>query len=287
MTNGLRLLAKQALHKSIEVRKEAQFDLRSPISVFDLCEKKGIEIEFVDVSMEGMYIKDDIPSIILSTLRPLVRQHFTCAHELGHHVFGHGTSFDELVENSKEKRFDPKEFMVNSFAGFLLMPIIGVRKAFASRGWSPASATPLQMFIVACSFSVGFTTLINHMAYGLEIIDRAKAQLLTKTRLKTIRQEALGGYYDDPLIIADTNWSLPTLDGEVGSLLLLPKTAEATKDTITLLSENPLGRLFRANNPGIVDVYCPNSEWAVSVRISRKEFVGLNSYRHKEEINFE
>src|SRR5438874_13211824 len=106
--------------------------------------------------MEGTYLKSDPPRILISALRPLFRRVFNCAHELGHHVFGHGSTIDELQEDGQEKpAFEPNEFLVNAFAGFLLMPPLAVRRAFTLRGWRPETATPEQCFIVACSLGVG------------------------------------------------------------------------------------------------------------------------------------
>jgi len=288
VTNQRSVLAQKAMLKSIDVRNQAGFALNSPICTYGLCDKLKVKVRFVDISMEGIYLKEEEPKILLSALRPLPRRNFTCAHELGHHIFGHGSTVDELLEDSdKPKTFNPEEFLVDSFAGFLLMPILAVRKAFVSRGWDVASATPLQIFTIACNFGVGYETLIAHMTYTLKIISSSQAALLLKSTPKAIRQDALGHSSTDPLIVADAHWSLPTLDTEVGSQLLLPSMAEATNDTITIQEDRPLGRLFRANRPGIVRVYCPNNKWAVFVRVSRYQFVGLSKYRHLEEVEDE
>jgi Zn-dependent peptidase ImmA (M78 family) len=287
VTSQRQTLAKTAMHKSIEIRNKAGLALNNPICIYDLCDKLKVNVRFVDYNMEGMYVKDK-PLILLSALRPVPRRNFTCAHELGHHVFGHGTTVDELIEDLETpKAFQPNEFLVDSFAGFLLMPIVGVRKAFVSRNCNSASATPHQIFTIACSFGVGYKTLIDHLTYSLKMLTTAQAKLLLKSTPKTIREEILGRSSTESLIIADEHWSLPTINAEVGSLLLLPSTAEAANTTISLEENSPRGRLFRANHPGIVRVYCPNTEWAVFVRISRYQFVGLSKYRHLEEINDE
>ncbi len=284
----MQVLAQKAMLKSIDVRNQAGFGLNSPICIYGLCDKLKVKVRFVDISMEGMYLKEEEPAIFLSALRPLPRRNFTCAHEIGHHIFGHGSTVDELIEESdKPKAFNPEEFLVDSFAGFLLMPILAVRKAFVSRGWDVASATPVQIFTIACSFGVGYKTLIDHMTYALKMIGCSHATFLLKSTPKAIRDEILGRSSKDPLIVADEHWSLPTIDAEVGSQLLLPNTAEATKDSITVQEYLPSGCLFRANHPGIVRVYCPNNKWAVFVRVSRYQFVGLSKYRHLEEVEDE
>ena len=278
-------LAQEAMHKSIEVRTQTGFDLKSPICIYGLCDQLNVKVRFVDISsMEGIYYKEEKPLIFLSALRPFPRRAFTCAHELGHHIFGHGLRVDELIEDSeKSKDFNPDEFLVNCFAGFLLMPTLGVRKTFVDRGWNVACATPIQIFTIACNFGVGYETLINHMTYALKMLDSTQASSLIKVKPKTIRQQILEYPSSEPLIIADEHWSIPTIDAEVGSQLLLPSNAEAANQTITFQQEHPNGRLFRANRPGIVRVCCRNTNWAVLVRVSRHQFVGLSQYRHLEE----
>lgn len=278
-------LAQKAMCKSIDVRRQTGFDLISPICIYGLCDQLNVAVRFVEISsMEGMYCKEEKPVILLSGLRPFPRRTFTCAHELGHHIFGHGLRVDELIEDSEKfKAFNPDEFLVNSFAGFLLMPILGVRKAFVDRGWNVACATPIQIFTIACYFGVGYETLINHMTYALKMLDRTQASSLIKVKPKTIRQQILGYPSAYPLIIADEHWSVPTIDAEVGSQLLLPPTAEPTNQKISLQAEHSNGRIFLVNRPGMVRVYCRDTNWAVFVRISRHQFVGLSQYRHLED----
>lgn len=277
-------LAQQALRRSSEIRKEANLDQKSPICIYNLCDKLKVKVRFVDISMEGMYLKEKEPQILLSAFRPFTRRNFTCAHELGHHVFGHSSTIDELIKDSEKfKPFYPEEFLVDSFAGFLLMPTLGIRKAFTSRGWDVFSPTPLQIFTVACSFGVGYETLINHMTYALQILNTTKADLLLKFTPKSIREQVLGFSSPEPLIITDKYWSMPTLDAEVGSYILLPSKAEVTNETIIFQETHSQGCLFHANRPGIVRVYCPDIDWAVLIRISRYQFVGLSQYRHLEE----
>jgi Zn-dependent peptidase ImmA (M78 family) len=288
VTNPKQVLAQKAMLKSIEVRTQLGFGLNTPICIYDLCDKLKVKVKFVDIDMEGVYIKGEEPTILLSSLRPLSRRNFTCAHELGHHIFEHGSTVDELKEGVDESNtFSPDEFLVDTFAGFTFMPLIAVRKAFVSRGWDCTSAKPLQFFTIACSFGVGYATLIKHMTYTLKMISRLQASSLLKSSPKAIRTGILGQTSTAPLIIADLQWSLSILDAEVGSNLLLPSMAESTKDTITIQEELPLGRLFRANRPGIVRVYCPDSNWAIFVRISRFQFEGLSKYRHLEDIEDE
>jgi Zn-dependent peptidase ImmA (M78 family) len=140
-------LAKQALEKSLEIREEYRYDFRSPLCVYQLAEKSRVTVRFIDdVSMEGVYAALAKPKILISSLRPAVRRVFTCAHELAHHFFGHGSTIDELQDEAESGQFQPNEFLANAFAGFLLMPAQGVKRAFSLRGLNIATATPEQVY---------------------------------------------------------------------------------------------------------------------------------------------
>lgn len=286
--NQRRALANQAMEKSIDVRAEGKLDLMSPICIYELCDAHNVQVRFVDINMEGAYVADTKPLILLSALRPLPRRNFTCAHELGHHIFGHHSTVDRLLRDCEQsKSLDPKEFLVNCFAGFLLMPTLGVRRAFVSRGWAPADATPTQIFTIACSFGVGYETLINHMCYSLGMIGEDNAKILIKKPLPAIRKEVLGGPLNSPLVVADEEWRLLTIDVEVDTRILVPSDAISSGKLLTVEKDLVAGRMFRADRPGIERVQRPNSTWAVFVRISSKQFVGLSKYRHFEEVEDE
>ena len=142
----------------------AELDHHNPICIYGLSHALGVTVRFNNINMEGMYQRGTPPRIHLSARRPLSRRTYNCAHELGHHVFGHGSSIDELREDAKEHPWeDPKEFLADTFAGFVLMPIIGLRRAFALRNCKPEAATPIQMYLIACEFGVGYSTLITHL----------------------------------------------------------------------------------------------------------------------------
>jgi Zn-dependent peptidase ImmA (M78 family) len=284
-THNRRQLAQRAMLKSIDVRTEAGLNLMTPICIYDLCESQGLRVRFVNINMEGSYFRGNPSLILLSALRPMPRRNFTCAHELGHHVFGHGSTVDKLIQESKNgSRFKPDEFLVDCFGGFLLMPTLGVRRAFASRGWDVGSANATQLYTVACSFGVGYETLIDHMTYSLFMLDQTKAESLRKVKLNMIRNELLGRPSPDPLVVADEQWLLPTVDAEVGTTLLFPKTAVPSNNAITLEGEYERWHVFKASRPGIARVCCTASNWAVFARVSRVQFEGLSKYRHLEEV---
>ena len=95
-------LATQAMQAAIATRAKAKLDQHGPICIYGLSETLGVTVRFNTINMEGMYQRGAPPRIHLSARRPLPRRAYNCAHELGHHVFGHGSSIDELREDAKE-----------------------------------------------------------------------------------------------------------------------------------------------------------------------------------------
>jgi IrrE N-terminal-like domain len=104
-----RALATQAMQAALSTRAKVKLDQVSPICIYGVCQSLGIQVRFNNINMEGMYQRGVSPRIHLSARRPLARRAYNCAHELGHHVFGHGSSIDELREDAKAQSMGGSE----------------------------------------------------------------------------------------------------------------------------------------------------------------------------------
>lgn len=140
---------RNAVKRALTIRKKALISLENSFCVFDLADKLGAEVKFSDIkSFDGAYFKKS-KIILISTYRPEGRLRFTCAHELGHFVFGHGDHFDELVEkvDTGEGRYE--ERLCDAFASFLLMPKTTIISGFKKRKLEINEALPVDFFAVA------------------------------------------------------------------------------------------------------------------------------------------
>ncbi len=287
MTARRRQLAQEAIVEALRTRKNIGLSTSQPVCVLDAAEQLGLEVRLVDIpSMEGLYCRADRPTIILSTLRPVGRQNFTCAHEIAHHVLGHGEQFDELLEQKSERRQrDPKEFMADCFAGAFLMPKTATSHALAVRTIDLAHARPEDLYSVANWFGVGYGTLIQHLWHSLSLIDAHRARHALKIQPQQIRRQFIGDHPSHHLVVADEHWTDVAIDLEVGDLLLLPVGTHA-EGTVLQTEPTTLERntLQRAMMPGIGRVTQGDS-WSAFVRVRRKEYVGLARHRFEEEIS--
>jgi hypothetical protein len=286
MTQERRSLALRAARRAYELRRLADIPLDGALCVYDLAQGKGVEVRFADLpSMEGIYYPARA-TIVLSSLRPAGRQSFTCGHELGHHVYGHGEQFDELVEDrGTNRRQDPHEYEADCFAGALLMPKMAVLKGLSERRLRPTSLLPEDVYRIANWLGVGYTALITHMGAVLRIISPSQVTALSKVRLPAIRKSVLGTHCSEHLIVADEAWSSRPIDAHVPDIIVLPANAEVEGSALEVIHRDSSRCVARAARPGIGRVYIPGGDWAQFTRVSRQGFIGLARFMYLEEVD--
>jgi len=278
----------QGLEKSLEIRQQLGLDFLTPIGIYDACDELGVTVRFVnDISMEGVYVGSGLtrPTIFLSTLRPQARRVFTCAHELGHHVFSDGSVLHELSAGSVFSGPAAIEGRANSFAGHLLMPFLAIARQLTLRDWKAERLAPGQAYILANAFGVGYTTLVRHMQIALHLITKSHADVLARAAIPRIRRQILGFDTNAPLAIADQNYPSRTLDVEVGDLISLPPGVFTEGNSLETSCELLNSFIFRAARVGIQRVTQNTSGWAILVRVSKQRYRGMAIYRHLEEAD--
>ena len=282
--NDRRSIARQAMTAALRIRLSVGYGLDHSVCVYDLAEKLGVEVRFLDIpSMEGMYSFASGPTIIVSSLRPPGRRAFTCAHELGHHNRSDGVEIDELVELWDKPRFEPKEFAADCFAGALLMPKMAVSKAFAIRGWRMEECTPEQAFMVAGYFGVGYTTLVHHLRSALQVLPDTRARALLKVAPRRAQSLLLGWQTQQNVVVVDAHWTGRAVDVEVGDLIFVRGGAQSEGACIEPSLDVEHGRIFRVDRPGVGRLEA-GTTWSAFVRVSRSDYVGRALYRHWEEV---
>ena len=278
-----RTIARKATAEALRTRLRAGYGLDTPICVYDLAGRLGIEVRFFDLpSLEGMYYNSPKPHIILSSLRPSGRRAFTCAHELGHHSRGDGTCLDEMVERWVGPRFDPAEFSADCFAAALLMPKTAVERAFALRKWTINECTPEQAYAISNNFGVGYTTLVHHLSRGLLLLSSSRAERLLKVQPRRAQAMAVGWETPNMVWVVDRHWVGRPIDVEAGDLILLHERTRLEGDCAERVTDMADGRLLRAKEPGVGRLE-DSSGWSAFIRVCRRTFVGRDIHRHREE----
>jgi hypothetical protein len=278
-----RTLARQALISALAVRQQHGKTLIQPLCPFDLALALEIDLWFQALaSLEGMYSSSPRPAIIVGTERPARRQTYTCAHEIGHHVFGHGTKVDEIkTEHDSNSPFEPDEFLAQSFAGFLLVPKLAFEHALTIRQIQLHSATAMDFYRISCFFGVGYTTLVRHLCFALRLIPSPQEQALTSLSLRKIRTRFGVPDPTKPLVVVDRQWTGIAADLEIGDTLLAPKDCDF--EGLSLISSEMLPggqKLYEAVARGHGRLYSTSCDWSCFVRVRPKNFTGRAIYRH-------
>lgn len=274
-------LIRQGLKAAEEARAAIDVDPFGPADPFGAAETLGLRVNLTATSMEGFYFKGNPPNILISSLRPVGRRAFTCAHEIGHHWFDHGSTIDQLQEDDREESNKPDEVLANAFAAFFLMPTVVVRAAFAARGWSMTKPSPVQIFTVACELGVGYMTLLNHLSYTLREIVPATRDELRKWTPQRIRKLLLADDADEAIVIVDGHSAAPTYDVEKDSGVLLPTGAQVGGKALVFVRSLPDFDLYRAARRGEVSV--TGAAEPGRVRVMPKEYEGPARRRFLED----
>ncbi|HEV2482776.1 MAG TPA: ImmA/IrrE family metallo-endopeptidase [Puia sp.] len=278
-------LSLQAMKKAGQIRAKLKMTSFEPVNIFDVCATLGVTVRFIDVSMEGMYVNiegAESQVVLISSLRPLPRRVYTCAHELGHHLFGHGSRVDGLTdENTSSSVNDKDEYLVDAFAGAFLMPLAGIDAEFMKRGWSVHAALPLQFYTISSIFGTGYSTLITHCQVN-RIINEAEAVALEKQKPSKLLKQLMGkDVINSHFKIIDGLTDIPVIDLEVGNYLFLPPNMCIEGGHMVKLRGTDIGNVFVAGHPGIARAV--SNDKAHFIRIQNAGYVGLAENRHLED----
>lgn len=272
-----------AIRKASEVRLKLGFNLFEPINIYDVCQKLNIDVQFVDVNMEGLYVKTSHPKILISCLRPFPRRVFTCGHELGHHVFNHGLKIDILSdENEISAPKNDDETLVDAFSAHLLMPISCIQSEFAKRKLDFQTATPYDYYAISSVLGVGYKTLIVHCRANKLVNEFRTNDLLRYTPAK-IFQRYIGTVDEKAFFkIIDGKTDRKPVDLEVSNYVILPNDFTVDQEFLEKKQETEIGSLFLAKKSGISSIYSNNNDSSCFIRVQPQNYVGFAEYRHLE-----
>ena len=267
--------ARHAVRAAMKVRSDLGYAPDAGLCPFEVAETLGIPTRLVAVnSLEGVYFPSPVKRIFIGSRRPLSRQRFTCAHEIGHHIYGHG----KCLATSGPVDTPSDEFIANRFAAALLMPKLTILGAFQRYGGNVENPKPLEVWRVSQALGVGYKTLIMHLHIVMQTFSEATAESLLKAKLPKIRSEALGF----PLAsgnawIIDSSWGDRTVDIQVGDVLKVPNGFDISGNCFAAVPDQ--SDAYLATMTGEVGVMSPAGKVLAIVRVSAKDFEGLAQYR--------
>jgi Zn-dependent peptidase ImmA (M78 family) len=272
----------QAAKSALEFRIRNGLPLDAPCDVYELIVRQGVELRFMEVkSLEGFYLSDGTAGQInVCAYRPAGLQRFTAAHELGHHVFGHGSTFDpELDYGDRFSSLAPEERLAELFARYLLMPRRAVHKGFVNIGANPKDLQPSDVYRVASWLGVGYSSLVQQMRWSLQMLDQIPFETLLKAKPQTIKQglaPCVAKYGRTELWPAHNSWDGSHIHAEIGDVI--SGVRGESSGIVTLLDQT----CYQASAVGRCTLALLGGG-DVRVSVCRKEFVGFYEYRYLPE----
>lgn len=274
--------ANQIAEKSLWTRRKYTTTLLNmPICPYVLSEAMGFDLRFVDIpSFEGMYVASN-SLILISSERPEGRKRFTCAHEIGHHVLGHGTVIDEIIKSGSDKTL---ELEADLFAGLLLAPKVAVKGAIGRYGIKDKELTPLDAYVLSKYFGISYAAFIHHIHYTLKLTTQDHYQQLAKanTKLSKIREALTGFSTGRQVIKVGAWWQEKVIDIEVGDIIVSDLDVQIT-GTHILETKKTDYLLLTAKAPGITKLADKNG-WCAFVKVSKNKYVGMFQFKYEEEV---
>ena len=279
---GARELATRAVGEASRVRAELGIGPTSSLCPLDVAGALGIIVRLHALpSLEGMYAPGKRSAVVLGAERPWGRIRHTCGHELGHHVFRHGTCVDELCIGPA--RWKPEEYLADRFSTALTMPKLAVDHALRRRGWDAATLTAGQAFVLAQDFGVGYRNFVSHAERSLRVLSRPAADGLRRQgrALAHLRNLAAGFEVEHDVFVGDAHWGERPMDIETGDVVVVPDDA-LFAGRCARFSREPKTHLV-AVAPGEGQLKLRTRREPIHVRVERRGFTGLAQYRHLEE----
>jgi len=260
--------------------------LDEPLAIIDAALQLDIHVSIAALSsVEGIWCKEK-RAIVLTSLRPAGRRAFTCAHEIAHCHFGHGSRFDELQESAVASSDSPEESLADQTAAHLLMPLFAVAAAIKLRNWDVKRLTPVQAYILASFFGVSYRGFLSHLHHNLGLIGYAGYSNIVKIAPKDIRTALFNGAQTRNIVFVDEFWKDRPVDAEVGDVILLPHDVTGSGELLqTMPSQNAYGVVAVARAPGInILENLPHSR-SLLLRVTVAQFEGFGMYRFPEQNN--
>ena len=277
------------MRRALELRRALGIPRESPANAFDVCHAVGMELRFMDLpSLEGMFSQDPHPIVILPSFehRPKGRVLFSCGHEVGHYQLGHKPTVDKVLASSNKPSSKPDdEIQADAFASSLLMTRQAINSCFSNMQLDVKTAEEFGFYSVSRQLGVGYTTLLMHCRYGLEMISASQFGQLRKIAPKTIRAQFLDERsINSDIVFVDDSWPNVPVELEVGDFVFLPPgtpLGEAAFSLIREISSDENWMRFQAISQGQLG-FDMNGK-SISIRIASKNYCGLFKFRYLED----
>jgi Zn-dependent peptidase ImmA (M78 family) len=177
------MVANQA-HRDTGVVRDEYVDVFAALQAADVCcvakPLRGLAGAYAGPELGG-------PVVLLSSRLDELTIRHTAAHELGHHVLGHGSTMDERVDPDLGGLGGPwpdEEKLAEAFAAWFLMPLPAVHSAMRRTGIDQPAA-PEHVHQIACWLGTTFVGTARHLVHLRMMTPERAAALVRAWRARS------------------------------------------------------------------------------------------------------
>jgi Zn-dependent peptidase ImmA (M78 family) len=202
---------------------DLHIDLERRIDVFGVIKAEGLVLGFQPCpQLSGAYISepDAKAGIFINANHPLARQRYSAAHELGHHLLGHGTSVDPETDPLYRWGSGPppdREKVAEAFAAWFLMPRQLVRRCMSELGVQQPRED-IDVYRLSLRLGTSYEATARHLPNLRLATDESTASWL-KTEPAAIKRRLAGSWI--PHNLQNDVWDL-TLADDGATIALRP-----------------------------------------------------------------
>ncbi|WP_459250041.1 ImmA/IrrE family metallo-endopeptidase [Streptomyces youssoufiensis] len=184
------MIAAAQAHEALAV------DVDDYVDVFGALSRAGVEVMGQRLGgLLGLYIDggQGVPGCLVNTGLEEVSMRHTAAHELGHHLMGHGTSIDHQEQSPGRwgEGWPQHEREAEAFASWFLMPRPAARAALA-RCDLTRPESPLDVYRMARWLGTPYATTVRHLV-RLKMIDRPTEAVWLKYSPGSLKADLVDG----------------------------------------------------------------------------------------------
>ena len=202
-----------AAEKVLKEIKEQKGKITYPINPFELLKEQQAIITYSDFDkLEGLLLYDKEKTVVAINMnRPITRQRFTAAHELGHMLLHTETKANNFLCPIVGKKSDIEK-EADSFASYLLMPTNELNRVVDLYQDEEGKVGLDECLLISEYFGVSFESCVKTICFRIhrfqkELDNDELTKLIRKYRPNSRRKEMFNKTNDLSLLLNAINYS--------------------------------------------------------------------------------
>lgn len=208
-----------AMGEAFEAHEDLGLDTQGRVDVFAAIASADVKLHFRPLDCAALYLPAAVtgrPGVLVNNQHPLALQRYSAAHELGHHVFGHGEQIDRDSEpRGSGATLPPHEMLAEAFAAWFLMPPEAVDAALRLLGIDRVD-TAADAYALSLRLGTSFRATCNRIPE----LTRWREASVKDIKMAMTFAPPLGGWRNDVWLLTQHDAAAPIV-ARAGDTLLL------------------------------------------------------------------